>query len=91
MPSLKKRWPYSRIYGQQAGNLALTTLAEGGVYIAGGIAPKLIQLLKVGGFMEAFRAKGRYREWLSSLQVAVVMNPKVGLLGAALGGCRISE
>ncbi len=75
---------FARIYGQQASNLALTTLAEGGVYIAGGIAPKLIQLLKAGGFMEAFRAKGRYREWLSSLQVAVVMNPKVGLLGAAL-------
>ncbi|MBI5751777.1 MAG: glucokinase [Hydrogenophilales bacterium] len=75
---------FARIYGQQAGNLALTTLAEGGVYIAGGIAPKLIQLLKAGGFMQAFRAKGRYREWLSGLQVAVVMNPKAGLLGAAL-------
>lgn len=74
---------FACIYGQQAGNLALTTLAEGGIFIAGGIAPKLIQQLKAGGFMEAFRAKGRYREWLSSLQVAVVMNPKVGLLGAA--------
>ncbi|OFZ95912.1 MAG: glucokinase [Betaproteobacteria bacterium RBG_19FT_COMBO_58_11] len=75
---------FARIYGQQAGNLALTTLAEGGVYIAGGIAPKLIQQLKAGGFMQAFRAKGRYREWLSDLRVAVVMNPKAGLLGAAL-------
>lgn len=75
---------FARIYGQQAGNLALTTLAEGGVYIAGGIAPKLIRLLKAGGFMQAFRAKGRYEEWLSGLRVAVVMNPKVGLLGAAL-------
>lgn len=79
---------FACIYGQQAGNLALTTLAEGGLYIAGGIAPKLIQQLKAGGFMEAFRAKGRYREWLSSLQVAVVMNPKVGLLGAALAAGR---
>lgn len=79
---------FARIYGQQAGNLALTTLAEGGVYIAGGIAPKLIRKLKEGGFMEAFRAKGRYRDWLSGLQVAVVMNPKVGLLGAALAAGR---
>jgi len=76
------------IYAQQAGNLALTTLAEGGVYIAGGIAPKLIQLLKAGGFMDAFRAKGRYQAWLSSVPVAVVMNPKVGLLGAVLAACR---
>jgi glucokinase len=75
---------FARIYGQQAGNLALTALAEGGVYVAGGIAPQLIQKLKAGGFMEAFRAKGRYREWLSGLQVGVVMNPKAGLLGAAL-------
>ncbi|MBT9611760.1 MAG: glucokinase [Burkholderiales bacterium] len=79
---------FANIYGQQAGNLALTTLAEGGIYIAGGIAPKLIRQLKAGGFMEAFRAKGRYREWLSSLQVTVVMNPKVGLLGAALAAGR---
>ena len=79
---------FAEIYGQQAGNLALTTLAEGGVYIAGGIAPKLISLLSAGGFIEAFRAKGRYRDWLSSLQVAVVMNPKVGLLGAALAAGR---
>lgn len=82
---------FAQIYGQQAGNLALTTFAEGGVYIAGGIAPKLIQLLKADGFMEAFRAKGRYREWLSNLQVAVVMNQKVGLLGAVVGACRIPE
>lgn len=76
------------IYGQQAGNLALTTLAEGGVYIAGGIAPKLIQKLKAGEFIQAFRAKGRYHDWLARLQVAVVMNPKVGLLGAALAAGR---
>ena len=79
---------FASIYGQQAGNLALTTLAEGGVYIAGGIAPKLIQQLKAGGFMQAFVAKGRYSDWLSNLQVAVVMNPKVGLLGAALAAGR---
>lgn len=79
---------FAAIYGQQAGNLALTTLAEGGVYIAGGIAPKLIRKLKEGAFMQAFRAKGRFQEWLSGLQVAVVMNPQVGLLGAALAASR---
>ncbi len=82
---------FSRIYGQQAGNLALTVLAQGGVYIAGGIAPKMIAKLKDGSFMQAFRAKGRYQEWLTQLPVQVVMNPKVGLLGAALAASRGHE
>lgn len=82
---------FSRIYGQQAGNLALTVLAEGGVYIAGGIAPKIIAKLADGTFMQAFRAKGRYQAWLSQLSVHVVTNPKVGLLGAALAASRGHE
>lgn len=79
---------FAQIYGQQAGNLALTVLAEGGVYIAGGIAPKIIAKLNDGNFMQAFRAKGRYQAWLTQLPVKVVMNPKVGLLGAALAASR---
>ncbi|MHB1232522.1 MAG: glucokinase [Burkholderiales bacterium] len=82
---------FVQIYGQQAGNLALTALAQGGVYIAGGIAPKIIARLKSGDFIEAFRAKGRYREWLARIPVKVVMNPKVGLLGAALAAGRGHE
>ena len=82
---------FTQVYGQQAGNLALTTLAEGGVYIAGGIAPKIIARLRDGHFIDAFCTKGRYREWLAQIPVKVVMNPKVGLLGAALAAGRGHE
>lgn len=76
------------IYGAQAGNLALTTLARGGVYVAGGIAPKIIARLKQGGFMQAFNAKGRFSALMQRIPVRVVMNPKVGLLGAVLVASR---
>ncbi|MBS4098960.1 MAG: glucokinase [Sulfuricella sp.] len=70
------------IYGAETGNLALKILASGGVYVAGGIAPKIIERLKNGGFMGAFLAKGRFAELLASIPVQVVLNPEVGLLGA---------
>ena len=80
---------FVKIYGAQAGNLALALLARGGVYIAGGIAPKIIDKMKASAFMEAFLDKGRYTEILSTLPVHVVMNEKVGLLGAALAASRM--
>lgn len=70
------------IYGAQAGNLALTLLPKGGIYVAGGIAPKIISRLQRGGFMQAFNDKGRFASLLRTIPVRVVMNPKVGLLGA---------
>jgi glucokinase len=81
---------FSEIYGAQAGNLALTVVATGGVYLAGGIAPKIVDRLKEGGFMTAFRDKGRLSELLSRIPVYVVMNPKVGLLGAAAVAARMA-
>lgn len=77
------------IYGAQAGNLALTLLATGGVYVAGGIAPKIIAKLKSGGFVNAFNAKGRFAALMQNIPVRVVMNPKVGLLGAARVASRL--
>lgn len=77
------------IYGAQAGNLALTTLARGGVYVAGGIAPKIIARLKRGGFVSAFNDKGRFSALMQGIPVHVVMNPKVGLLGAVLVASRL--
>ena len=71
------------IYGAQAGSLALLMLARGGVYLAGGIAPKILPVLQAGGFMAAFLDKGRYRDLLSQIPVHVILNEKVGLLGAA--------
>ena len=70
-------------YGAQAGNLALTVLATGGVYIAGGIARQIAPKLADGSFLRAFRRKGRMTALLERLPVQVILNPDVGLLGAA--------
>ena len=70
-------------YGAEAGNLALKGKAIGGVYIGGGIAPKMLNKLKDGTFMRAFNDKGRYRDLVSSIPVYVVLNDKAALRGAA--------
>jgi len=77
------------VYGAQAGNIALTCLAHGGVYIAGGIAPKIITKLKESPFLRAFNDKGRMSALTTAMPVRVVMNAKVGLLGAALAASRL--
>ncbi len=74
---------FAAIYGAEAGNLALKALALDGVYVAGGIAPKLIKKLKDGTFMKAFINKGRYKRLMSTIPVKVVMNEHTALLGAA--------
>jgi|AMWB02.1.fsa_nt_gi glucokinase len=71
------------LYGAEAGNLALKVMATGGVYLGGGIAPKIISKLKEPAFMNAFTAKGRMRPLLQDIPVKVIMNPKTALLGAA--------
>lgn len=73
---------FVRIYGAEAGNLALRCLARGGIYIGGGIAAKILPLLQQGAFIQAFSAKGRFSEFLSRLPVRVAMNPGASLLGA---------
>ena len=75
--------------GAQAGNLALTVVAKGGVYIAGGIAPRIVERLESGPFLTAFREKGRLSELLSRIPVHVITNPSVGLLGAAAVAARM--
>lgn len=80
---------FAAAYGGYAGNMALATLARGGVYLAGGIAPKLAEKLKDGTFMRAFTSKGRFADLLSTIPVHIVMNPRVGLLGAALEAQRM--
>ena len=70
------------IYGAQAGNLALTAGATGGVYVAGGIAPKIISRLTDGRFMRAFLNKSKMKSYVEVIPVQVVMNPNVGLMGA---------
>lgn len=75
---------FAEIYGAYAGNLALAGLCRGGVYIAGGIAPHIIGVLKQPGFIKAFRNKGRFSALLHEIPVHVIMNRKAGLLGAGL-------
>lgn len=70
-------------YGAEAGNLALKILATGGVYVAGGIAPQIIEKLQDGTFMSAFRDKGWHSDLLGEIPVAVILNPRISLLGAA--------
>jgi len=71
------------IIGAISGNLALTALTTGGLYLGGGIAPKIITKLRDGTFMDAFTAKGRFRELLSDMPVRVILNDQAALLGAA--------
>jgi glucokinase len=79
------------IYGAQAGNLALTVLATGGVYVGGGIAPRIVERLGEGGFMEAFKAKGRMSSLLEGIPVWVILNDRAALLGAGLHAAAHSE
>ncbi len=71
------------IYGAFAGNMALATLARGGVYIAGGIARQIAHKLADGGFVRAFTHKGRFSDLLQRYPLYIVTDPKVGLKGAA--------
>jgi glucokinase len=71
------------LYGAQAGNLALQSLALGGVYIGGGIAPRILPFLRAGGFLAAFRAKGRFAPLLATIPVTVMLDDRAALWGAA--------
>ena len=71
------------LYGAEAGNLALKVMATGGVFVGGGIAPKIVDKLKETTFMQAFCAKGRLQPVLAAMPVRVIMNDKTALYGAA--------
>jgi glucokinase len=74
---------YVSMLGTVAGNLALTSMAIGGVYLGGGIPPKILPALKQRSFLKAFLAKGRFSDFLSRIPVRVILNDKATLLGAA--------
>ncbi len=76
-------WMFVEAYGAETGNLALRGVATGGVFVGGGIAPKILPALQAGRFMAAFRNKPPMTELLSAMPVQVIMNPNAGLLGAA--------
>lgn len=74
------------ILGAEAGNLALKILATGGIYLGGGISPRIIKDLQAPAFLEALRSKGRFRQLLTNMPVHVILNSKAGLLGVAAYG-----
>jgi glucokinase len=71
-------------YGAEAGNLALRYVATGGVYVGGGIAPKILPALQSGAFLDAFKAKGLMKDMVATVPVSVILNPDAGLIGAAV-------
>jgi len=90
-PCIKTLELFASILGAVAGNLALTGMTTGGMYIGGGIVPKILPVFEESNFMKAFTDKGRFRELLSGIPVHVILNDRAALLGAAwsaLGGCK---
>lgn len=79
---------FIKCYGAISGNLALTTLPYGGLYVVGGIAPKILPLLKDGRFIGSFSDKGRMTQLLKDIPVFVVLDTNIGLQGAANYGNR---
>lgn len=76
-------------YGTEAGNLALKLLPYGGLYVAGGIAAKILPLMQEGSFLNAFTNKGRMSPLLKNVPVHIVLNPQVGLIGASICAARL--
>lgn len=90
-PCIKTLELFASILGAVAGNLALTGMTIGGMYLGGGIVPQILPILEESNFMRAFTDKGRFRELLSGIPVHVILNDRAALLGAAwsaLGGCK---
>lgn len=76
-------------YGAEAGNLALKLLPYGGLYVAGGIAPKILPLIQEDRFLLNFTQKGRMRQLLEDIPVHIILNQEVGLIGAAIAAARL--
>jgi len=74
---------FCRIFGAVAGNFALAGMATGGVYLGGGIPPKIVPALQTAAFMESFTAKGRFRDFMQAIPVQVICEDRAALFGAA--------
>ena len=79
---------FVRLYGAEAGNVALKFLAVSGLYLGGGIAPKILPKIKEGTFLESFVSKGRFSALLEDVPILVILNDRTALLGAALVAAR---
>jgi glucokinase len=79
---LRTMQTFAGILGAEAGNLALKTMATGGVFIGGGIAAKTLPLLRQPPLLEAFFAKGRFSDFMRKIPLRVILNDRAALLGA---------
>ena len=75
---------FSSVLGAEAGNLALKILASGGIYLGGGIPPRIIPFLQKKTFLRSLQKKGRFESILKLMPVYVILNPETALIGAAL-------
>jgi glucokinase len=82
---------FVRLYGAEAGNLALKTMSRGGLYLGGGIAPKILPMLQSSEFLDAFLNKGRMRPLLEAMPVTVILNDRAALYGPALRASQQAE
>ena len=82
---------FAAAFGAEAGNLALRALATGGVFVAGGIAPKIVAKLQDGTFLRAFGRKGRMADLMAKVPLRVVLEERTGLLGAALEAAGLGD
>ena len=82
---------FVRLYGSEAGNLALKVMSRGGLYLGGGIAPKILPLLRNGAFIDAFLNKGRMRPLLATMPVKVILNDRAALFGPALRAAQVAD
>jgi glucokinase len=80
---------FCQIYGRQAGNMALTCMANGGVFVGGGVAPRIIDKLTDGTFITAFNNNDKMDYLLKEMPVKVIINANVGLIGSAVAASRI--
>jgi glucokinase len=80
---------FSTLYGAEAGNLALKCVAVGGVFVGGGIAPKMLATLENGSFLRGFTEKGRFSGMMKSFPIYVARNPRAPLIGAAHFALRV--
>jgi glucokinase len=80
---------FVEILGAEAGNLALKVLSTGGIYLGGGIPPRILKQLENPTFLQALRSKGRFEQLLTDMPVHVILNAKAGLLGAAAFGLKL--
>ncbi len=79
------------ILGAESGNLVLKTMATGGLYLGGGIPPRILKALECNSFIEAFTAKGRLTPMMEDIPVHVILNPKAALMGAAIEAIRMNQ